>query len=270
MTDEKESFWRAHLDDTDGALFHFLAANLLDLPAIGTAARELGFNRFLVDCEHIGCEASFMDVFTKAMDLPPSPKANWNTLLDQTRDLSWTSASGYVLIISSGDPLALLPGGFFPTLVQVLEATVRDWRDERGEFGERHGPISFHVIFSGGEILKQALLEELREPLCEHVSELSVKIVQAAAPLRRTATYREAEDLIRSGASPENVMLFLRERGLDELESMYSIAALFEKSIPDARSLINSSRAWSELRNRDGIFRQVARDALRDLGDEDK
>jgi hypothetical protein len=55
-----------------------------------------------------------------------------------------------------------------------LEATVRDWRDERGEFGERTGPVAFHVIFSGCETLKESLLGELREPLCEHMEKLSV------------------------------------------------------------------------------------------------
>jgi hypothetical protein len=191
---------------------------------------------------------------------------DWNGLLDLMRDLSWTKAKGYVLIISCNDALPSLPNRIVATLIEVLEATVRDWRDERGEFGERNGPVAFHVIFSAGEVLKESLLRELREPLCEHKEELSVNIFPAPVRLRETAIYRDAENLVSTGADPEMVLSFLRDHGMDERDSMYSIAGLMGKTVTEAKSLIYRSKTWPEVRKRDEQFRKVAQDALKDLG----
>jgi hypothetical protein len=233
------------------------------------ASEEIGFALFRVEAEEIKSEPALMDIFAASMNLPSYFGRNWDALLDLTRDLSWTKAEGYVLIISGGDNLSSLPNGIFSSLIAVLEATVRDWRDERGEFGERPGPLAFHVIFSGGEALKESLLGELREPFCEHLGELSVNIFPAPVRLRKTAIYRDAENLVSAGADPEMLLLFFREQGMDERDSMYSIAGLMGATITEAKSLVYNSQTWSEVRERDEQVRKVARDALRDFGWED-
>jgi len=53
-------------------------------------------------------------------------------------------------------------------LIGVMETTVKDWRDERGEYGERKGPIAFHVIWSNGLRLLERLKRDLEEPVCVH------------------------------------------------------------------------------------------------------
>jgi hypothetical protein len=266
MSDKAESFWQTHLAGTDSALFHFVPPDVFDFASIESAAQKIGFVPYLVEAREVHSESALMDAFSTSMNLPSYFGRNWNALLDLTRDLSWTKAEGYVLIISGGDNLALLADDIFPALIEVLEATVRDWRDERGEFGERTGPVAFHVIFSGGEALKESLLGELREPLCEHVDRSSVKPFPAAVRLRKTVTYGDAEKLVSTGADSEMVLSFLREHGMNERDSMYSIAGLMGTTVPEAKSLIYNSQTWPEVRGREEQFRKVARDALRELG----
>ena len=78
---------------------------------------------------------------------------NWDALLDWTRDLSWDKGKGYVLILANADSLLSLDNKEFSIFVRVLEATIRDWRDERGEYRERTEPVPFHVVFSGTDAL---------------------------------------------------------------------------------------------------------------------
>lgn len=266
MKENAESFWQSHLASTDNPLVHFIPAGILDFASIERVAGEIGFALFLVETKEIESETALMDAFATSMNLPSYFGRDWNALLDLTRDLSWTKAEGFVLIISGGDALPSLPDGIFATLIEVLEATIRDWRDERGEFGERTGPVAFHVIFSGGEALKESLLGELREPLCEHMEVSSVTIFPAPVRLRKTAIYKDAEKLVSTGADPEMVLSFLREHGMDERDSMYSIAGLMGTTVPEAKSLMFESQTWSEIRKRDEQFRKVAQDALWDLG----
>jgi hypothetical protein len=266
MNDRKTSFWQTHLASTDGPLIHFVSASLLDFESIKAVAEEIGFVFFAIEAKKINSELVLMDAFAKSMGFPPYFGRNWDALLDLTQDLSWIKAEGYVLLVTGGDNLPALPDGIFSSLIAVLEATVRNWRDERGEYGERTGPVAFHVIFSGSEALKQSLLGELREPLCQHMEGSSVTIFPAPVRLRKTAIYRDAEKLVSTGADPEMVLSFLREHGMDERDSMYSIAGLMGATVTEAKSLIYNSQTWSEVRGRDEQFRKVARDALKEFG----
>jgi hypothetical protein len=269
MSDKTASFWRTHLASTDSPLIHFVLTKIFDFESIREAAEAIDFALFTVEAKGGKSELDLMDAFAKSMSFPSYFGRNWDALLDLMQDLSWIKAKGYVLLITGGDSLPSLPDGIFSSLVSVLESTVRNWRDERGEFGERTGPVSFNVIFSGGEALKESLLGELREPLCEHLEELSVNIFPAPVRLRKTAIYREAERLVSTGADPEMVLSFLRDHGMDERDSTYSIAGLVGTTVADAKSLIQNSQTWSEVRSRDEQFRKVAQDALRDFGSED-
>jgi hypothetical protein len=266
MNDETGGFWRTHLTSTESPLIHFAAVNALDIQSIKEVAGETGFAHFIVEAEGIDSELALMDAFGKSMNFPSYFGRNWNALLDLTRDLSWTNAEGFVLVISGGDHLPSLPDGIFAPLIDVLEATIRDWRDERGEYAERTGPVPFHVIFPGGETLKESLLGQLREPLCEHVGELSIKKFPAPVRLRKTAIYEDAEKLVSTGGDTELVLSFLREQGMDERDSMYLIAGLMGMTVTEAKSMIYKSETWSEVRGRDEQFRKVARDALREFG----
>lgn len=259
-----------HLKGTDRPLFHYVPASRFHFDQVEAAARDLGYNYFVVDGDNVDSEAALMGAFATSMNFPLYFGANWNALLDLTRDLSWTKAEGHVLIIANANALPSLPHELFSTLVDVLEATTRDWRDERGEYGERPGPVPFHTIFSGSDGLRESLRSALMEPLCKHNEDDRVEILAVPTRLQNTAAYHDAEQLLRSGADPELLMMFLRDKGMDERDSIYAIAALLEKTIPEARSLIDNSRAWAEfLHRREEQFRQVARDFLRESGEQD-
>lgn len=173
MNDKAEDFWQTQLASTDGPLIHFVPTRLFDWKSMKEVASKIGFALFVVQAEEIKSELALMNAISESTNRPPDSVTNWNVLLDVLRDLPWTKANGYIVVIAGGDNLPSLPNEGFASLVSTFEATVRDWRDERGEFGERSASVPFHVVFSGGARLKQALLGELKEPPCEHVGEVS-------------------------------------------------------------------------------------------------
>jgi hypothetical protein len=200
------------------------------------------------------------------MNFPGTFGRNWDALLDLTRDLSWNKAKGYVLTLSNADSLLPLANSGFSVLLGVLEAAVREWRGERGEYGERTAPVPFHVVFYGSGPLRAALLKQLKEPLCDHEAELSLRVIRTPGGVGDTESFGDAKKLIQGGAEPELVLSFLRERGVGRIDSVYAMASLMEKSVSESRDLVDGSQTWSDLYETDMRFRNAAREALRDLG----
>lgn len=268
MSDEtKTEFWRRHLIGVENPLVHFVPPDWLNSKIIQEASSELGFALFSIDAQHLHSVPALMDAFAGAMNFPTYFGRNWNAVLDLTRDLSWNKAKGYVLVLSNADPLLQLESHAFSSLIRVMEATVRDWRDERGEYGERTGPVPFHVVYSGADDLRGALLQESKEPLCIHETELSVRVVRAPGGLSGAEPFRDAQRLLQSGAELELILLFLRDRGYGQQDSIYAIAGLIDESIPKAKTLVDHSQTWSaHLYEQDARLRELARKALRDLG----
>ena len=81
-----------------------------------------------------------------------------------------------------------------------------------------------------------------------------------------TESFGDAKKLIQGGAEPELVLSFLRERDVGRIDSVYAMASLMEKSVSEARDLVDGSQTWSDLYETDMRFRNAAREALRDLG----
>lgn len=265
--ESRHEFWRRHLVGVDDPLLHFLPATSLDLESLQAVSRELRFASFPMDARTIRTVSALMDAFAQAMHFPSHVGGgNWDGLLDWTRDLSWSKGEGYVLILSNADSLLSLENMGFAALLFVLEATVRDWRDERGEFGERTQPVPFHVVLSGSEALRAALLENSKEPVCDHQTDCDTQIVRTPGGVRQIDSYGDAEKLVRGGADTELVLSFLRERGVGIVDSTYVIASVMEKPVPEAKTLVDRSRTWSDEYERDMHFRNIAREALRDWG----
>lgn len=81
----------------------------------------------------------------------------------------------------------------------------------------------------------------------------------------------DARKLISGGADTEVVLVFLRENGLDKIDSINSIRALFAKSMPEAKTLVDNSRAWSDHFYSDQDLHDKARRAVSELAaSEDK
>jgi Barstar (barnase inhibitor) len=267
MSDEtKTEFWYRHLADVESPFVHFLLCDCLDIEVLRTASDALNFAFFRVNATHIQSVPQLVDALAKAMKFPTSFGHNWDALLDLTRDLSWNKAKGYVLSFLNADSLLPLASNGFSVLVRVLEATIREWRDERGEHWKSRGPIPFHVVFSGSAALRTALLKQLKEPLCDHEAELSVRVNWTPGGVGEMEHFSDATKLIQGGAEPELVLSFLRERGVGRTDSAYVMASLMEKSVPKARALVDSSDTWSDRFETDIRFRNAARKALRELG----
>jgi len=74
-----------------------------------------------------------------------------------------------------------------------------------------------------------------------------------------------ARRLSGGGASLETILVFLREKGFDKIDSINVIRALQGKTISEAKQVVDRSEAWSDRFNRDMEFRETARKALRDI-----
>jgi ribosomal protein L7/L12 len=75
----------------------------------------------------------------------------------------------------------------------------------------------------------------------------------------------DAQRLAAAGADRETILIFLRERGFDKIDSIKTVRGLYSLSMPEAKDLIDHSPAWSDRFDRDMEFRETAMRALRDL-----
>src|SRR6266536_760843 len=75
----------------------------------------------------------------------------------------------------------------------------------------------------------------------------------------------DARRLAAVGADRETILVFLRVRGFNKIDSIKTIRRLYGLSMPEAKDLIDHSAAWSDRFDHDMAFRETALRALRDL-----
>ena len=75
----------------------------------------------------------------------------------------------------------------------------------------------------------------------------------------------DASRLAAVGADRETILVFLRDRGFNKIDSIKTIRGLYGLSMPEAKDLIDHSAAWSDRFDHDMEFRETAIRALRDL-----
>jgi ribosomal protein L7/L12 len=78
----------------------------------------------------------------------------------------------------------------------------------------------------------------------------------------------DAHRLKAAGADQETILVFLRERGFNKIDSIKTVRALYGLSMPKAKELIDHSAAWSDRFYSDLQLRQTALRALRDIAAE--
>jgi hypothetical protein len=78
----------------------------------------------------------------------------------------------------------------------------------------------------------------------------------------------EARKLISAGVDTELILVFLRDRGFDKIDSNSALRQLFGASTTEAKNLIDLSEAWSDRFYSDTQLRETAREALRHLAAE--
>jgi hypothetical protein len=69
-------------------------------------------------------------------------------------------------------------------------------------------------------------------------------------------------------ATQELVLTFLRERGLDKIDSIKAVRVIYEIPFSKAKELVDLSETWSDRYEHDMEFRRMAIRALRDLASE--
>ncbi|HVN09067.1 MAG TPA: hypothetical protein VMV61_08855 [Patescibacteria group bacterium] len=75
----------------------------------------------------------------------------------------------------------------------------------------------------------------------------------------------DAHRLAAAGADLETILVFLREKGFDKIDSIKTMRGLYSLSMPKAKDLIDHSAAWSDRFHHDMEFRETALRAFRDL-----
>jgi hypothetical protein len=78
-------------------------------------------------------------------------------------------------------------------------------------------------------------------------------------------TIADAHLLVRAGADKETILVFLREKGFNKIDSIKTIRTLYGLSMPDSKELIDHSAAWSDRFDSDMQLRETAMRALRDI-----
>ena len=83
--------------------------------------------------------------------------------------------------------------------------------------------------------------------------------------IRYPEVVEDARKLMQAGADAELILVFLRDRGLDMADCIYSVQDLFRNQFSEAKNLVVLSQAWSDRYESDTQLRESAREALRRL-----
>ena len=68
-----------------------------------------------------------------------------------------------------------------------------------------------------------------------------------------------------AGADRETILVFLRDRGFNKIDSIKTIREFYGLSMPEGKDLIDHSAAWSDRFESDMQLRRTAIQALRDI-----
>ena len=78
----------------------------------------------------------------------------------------------------------------------------------------------------------------------------------------------DAHRLAAAGADSETILVFLRERQFDKIDSVKTTRMLYGLSMPEAKDVIDHSVAWSDRYHSDMQLRKTAMRVLRNMAAE--
>ncbi len=100
-----------------------------DRYAVADEVSARGWRCLADDLSEATDKASLLATLARAADAPDSFGHNWDALVDVLRDLSWTPAEGYVLLLEGcGTPSRNCPGDW-AVAVDILAETVTWWTE---------------------------------------------------------------------------------------------------------------------------------------------
>lgn len=75
----------------------------------------------------------------------------------------------------------------------------------------------------------------------------------------------DAHRLAAAGADRETILVFVRDRAFDKIDSINVLRTLYGLTMPEAKQLVDHSAAWSDRFYTDMELHKTAWKALRDL-----
>lgn len=105
-----------------------------DTRPIAEAAQAAGLALWRVDIGHVHDKQGFTDRVAKALAFPQWFGGNWDAFEDCLGDLSWQSASGYVLLLEHGKHFGAGHKQEFVTAVEVLDGVAEYWQGQGKPF----------------------------------------------------------------------------------------------------------------------------------------
>ncbi|HJR73630.1 MAG TPA: barstar family protein [Luteimonas sp.] len=100
-----------------------------DLTTLDALARDDGLRTWRIDLGECRNKATLLLRFSTTMEFPGSFGRNWDALSDALRDLSWSPAAGYALLLEGAADLRAVDSGIFDTLVDILAEASRAWAE---------------------------------------------------------------------------------------------------------------------------------------------
>jgi len=105
-----------------------------DLAALRAAAGEAGFSVFDADLSGVQSKGEFLAAIAQAISAPAWLGKNWDALADALGDMSWQSASGYVLVLRNGGDSFSLSASDHEVAREILDGTVSFWKQQGKAF----------------------------------------------------------------------------------------------------------------------------------------
>ena len=122
MTPEKLTATLA--EPAEAGVFHLPIAKAPDIAAAARANRFRAVRIDLADCED---KDAVLSAVAAALEFPDWFGHNWDALADCLTDLSWSEASGYVLVFSGTGNFAGTAPDDFDTLIEILSQASASW-----------------------------------------------------------------------------------------------------------------------------------------------
>lgn len=104
------------------------------LSDVRSAAQEAGYTVFDADLSAVHSKGEFLAAVAQAIHAPVWLHKNWDALADVLGDLSWQSASGYVLVLRNGGAGLNLAAHDHEIANTILRDTVSFWKAQGKPF----------------------------------------------------------------------------------------------------------------------------------------
>lgn len=116
------------IDDSDPGVF--VAPPLPDRYEVADEVSARGWRCLADDLADATDKASLLAALARSVDAPDHVGGNWDALVDVLRDLSWSPAEGYVVLLEHcGTPARACPAEW-ATALEIFAETVQWWSDQ--------------------------------------------------------------------------------------------------------------------------------------------